>query len=344
MTIYGSESTQSCSKRSAPRSLTVVAFGVACAGMLLTNVVPAQVAKKPTIAPEDTLVYVVAKVQEAKNKLTDEITQKSATIKALSDDVSEAERRRDDVDHQARIFNDSAESEKLNQELAAHDAACAGKMMQRPEYDRCQNWKNTLDARVDQHNAIFAEFRRRFDAEQEEVGKKIRALVLEQAGMTQLQNYFAWLTTAESKLAVRLTQDCKGVSGNASLEELERRCGKVRFDAARVELPACETGRCEGWAKYAKPPQTISSDSTGLKTLPDVKADANHSGNNQKLALMQARVAAGSEASANCIFEGTKGCGAPVALVNVSAGSPAVPPEWRSTSRESQRAFARKPR
>ncbi len=44
-------------------------------------------------------------------------------------------------------------------------------------------------------------------------------------------------------------------------------------------------------------------------------------------ALTEARVAAASERSADCVFDGSKGCGAPVALVIVSAGNPPVPPE-----------------
>jgi tetratricopeptide (TPR) repeat protein len=43
--------------------------------------------------------------------------------------------------------------------------------------------------------------------------------------------------------------------------------------------------------------------------------------------LTQARVSAASNRSADCVFDGTKGCGVPVALVTVSAGSPPVPPE-----------------
>lgn len=43
--------------------------------------------------------------------------------------------------------------------------------------------------------------------------------------------------------------------------------------------------------------------------------------------LTEARVAAATARSADCVFDGRTGCGAPVALVTVSAGSPPVPPE-----------------
>lgn len=43
--------------------------------------------------------------------------------------------------------------------------------------------------------------------------------------------------------------------------------------------------------------------------------------------LTEARVAAATARSADCVFDGRTGCAAPVALVTVSAGSPPVPPD-----------------
>jgi hypothetical protein len=219
--------------------------------------VPAQQAKKsasPPIAPEDSDFYVVEKVRDEEKKVTDQIAQKSANVAALSTSVSQAEQRQSDVDHQARIFNDSPESQKLSQDAADHDAACAGKALQRAEYDRCQSWKGSIDTRVDQHNATFAEFRRRYDAEGDEIGTKTNELVLEKAGMTKLQNYLSWLRASEKALV----KDCQNVPDNATIEELKHRCGNVQFDGARVDLPACETERCKdwNWASFGKPQRT----------------------------------------------------------------------------------------
>ena len=248
------------------RLLAMPVIGVVGVCLMLSHDTLAQEAKKPVqaqqakksgtapIAPEDSDFYVVEKVRDEEKKVTDQIAQKTTNVVALSAAVSQAEQRRGDVDHQARVFNDSPESQKLGQDSADHDAACAGKALQRAEYERCQSWKNSIDGRVDQHNTTFAEFRRRYDAEDEEVTTKTGELVLENAGITKLQNYLSWLTASEKALV----KDCKNVPDNATIEELKHRCGNIQFDGARVDLPACETERCKdwNWAAFGKPQRT----------------------------------------------------------------------------------------
>lgn len=76
--------------------------------------------------------------------------------------------------------------------------------------------------------------------------------------------------------------------------------------------------------------QSIQSFSQSLNaTPPPNELDFSDGKRPQKdsKALMQARVAAATAKSADCIFDGGKGCGAPVALVTVDAGSPPVPPD-----------------
>jgi hypothetical protein len=245
----------------------MLAFAVVGACFVLSQAAFAQQAQKlpvsqpkkaqnPTIVAEDTDLYVVEKIRNEKNKVTDQIAQKSANVAALSAAESQAEQRRDDVDHQARLFNDSPESQKLGQEAANHDAACAGKVLQPAEYNRCQSWKNSIDSQIDQHNTKFAEFHRQYDAEQEEVNRKNSDLVLERAAITKLQNYLSWLTAVDGKLNLMLKQDCKGMSGDATPEEIKHRCGNIQFDAARVDLPACTTEQCVTWDNYWKPRRT----------------------------------------------------------------------------------------
>lgn len=76
--------------------------------------------------------------------------------------------------------------------------------------------------------------------------------------------------------------------------------------------------------------QSIQSFSQSLNATPQPdELDFNDGKRSKKdgKALTQARVAAATAKSADCIFDGAKGCGAPVALVTVDAGSPPVPPE-----------------
>lgn len=258
MTTHNSKSTQLCPKRSAPYSL---AFGVACICLMLSNVVLAQEAKKPPASAEVAdvpMVDVVVKVQEEKKKVADEIAQKSANATVLSAAVGQEVQNRHAIDHQARIFNDSPESQQLAQDSAAYGTACAGKSLQPAEYQRCEAWKSAIELRVDRHNETFAEFHRQYDGAQEKVGQKTSELVLENAGITKLQNYLSWLTAADSKLTTMLTQECKGLSGSATIEELKHRCGNIQFDAARSDLPVCQTDKCKDWdwVTFAKPRRT----------------------------------------------------------------------------------------
>src|SRR5438046_1293011 len=125
---------------SVTRSLKLVAFGVAFTCLMLSNVTLAHEAEMRPISADASdvpAVDVIVKVQNEKKKVTDLIAQKSAHVAALSVAVSEEKRKRDDIDHQARIFDDSEESQTMKQDAANHDAACAGKAMQRAEYERC---------------------------------------------------------------------------------------------------------------------------------------------------------------------------------------------------------------
>lgn len=268
MTIYESDFVHPKVMRSKPRLLAVLVFGIACIYPVLSPVAHAREAKKsvegrqshqragPPVAAEDTEVYVIKKVKDETKEVTAEISQKNANVTALSTEVSLAQKKGDDFDHQARALYDSAEGQKLRQDAAEHDAACAGKVMQPAEYSHCEDWKNSVQARVDRQNEMMIELHRQFVAQQEEVARRNNELVLAKAAVAKLQNYLSWLTAADSKLSTSLAKSCKNMSSNATLEELKHRCGNIQFDAASVGLPPCETERCQGWVMYAKPQRT----------------------------------------------------------------------------------------
>src|ERR1035437_49282 len=121
MRKYKVKSTKLCSERSVVRHLrAVAAFGVACT-YLMSGSVSAQNANNPP-TPDGSSVYLIAKVQGEKNEISNDIDQASAKRDALTAKETQAETERDDIDHKARLFNDSPKSQQLLKEIASYRA------------------------------------------------------------------------------------------------------------------------------------------------------------------------------------------------------------------------------
>jgi len=256
MTTYNTESTKSWSKRSALCSLSVTAIGVAYTCLMLSGSALAQNVKKAPIAEEDSTVYVVGKVQEEKKKVTDEISQITASANDLAAKQSQAEQKRDDFEQKGRAFANSDEVKQFIKDHEAHDAACARGGLSAGEYARCQSTLVSINERTDRVNATIESYVAQFRAQRALAQQLANDHTLAMARIEKLKNYLSWLTAADGKLSMALAKSCKNMPGNATIEELKHRCGNIQFDAARADLPACETERCEAWVRYAKPQRT----------------------------------------------------------------------------------------
>jgi hypothetical protein len=227
--------------------VAVAVVGIVC--LMLGDMVLAQ---SPT--DDGSVVYVVAKVKDEKKKVTEEISQATINANTLAAAQPQAEQKRDDIDHQARLFNDSAESQQLSNDVANYKATCEGKMLYGGDIGRCNSSAASITPRLAQHNEAFTNLRAQFDAQDALVQREKNDQVLANARITKLKNYLSWLTAADNKLSMVLAKSCNDING--TIEELKHRCGNVQFDAANADLPACDTERCEAWTIYAKPLRT----------------------------------------------------------------------------------------
>lgn len=256
MATYNSGCTPPLVRRSALPALRATAFSIACGYLMISGDVSAQNAKKPPVAEDVSAVDVIAGVQDEKRKITAEIGQITAKSKTLAIEQVQAEEKRNYFDRQARAFNDSQNSQQLNQALATYKATCEGKMQYGSNIARCDNALASLKGRLAEHNKIFADYKAQFNVQDALVQQRKNALVLARARVTKLQNYLSWLTSADSKLSTALATSCENMPNDTTLEELKHRCGNVQFDSARVDLPACETEKCKALILYATPRRT----------------------------------------------------------------------------------------
>ncbi|HZF08976.1 MAG TPA: hypothetical protein VFE33_09325 [Thermoanaerobaculia bacterium] len=251
MTIYDSD--QPRAKRFAPRSLTLVALGVA--GLMLSNGVLAQEAP---IAEEDSLVYVVAKSHAEIKRVKEEVGQATTTINTLADSLTQAVQKRVDIDHQTRQFDNSAENQRLDKDRDDFSASCAGRRVYGSDVARCQNALTSIDQRTGVFNERVTELHAQYYAQVALIQRLVNDQVLANARITKLKNYLSWLAAADGKLSMALAKSCDNMPSNATIEELKHSCGNIQFDAAYVDLPTCEaeTERCKAWIIYAKPQRT----------------------------------------------------------------------------------------
>ena len=255
MRKYKVKSTKLCSERSVVRHLrAVAAFGVACT-YLMSGSVSAQNANNPP-TPDGSSVYLIAKVQGEKNEISNDIDQASAKRDALTAKETQAETERDDIDHKARLFNDSPKSQQLLKEIASYRATCEGRRLYGADIARCDNAIASIKPRTEEHNRIFTDLMSRYNAKNALVQQIKQDRVLADTEITKLQNYLSWLKAAEEKLYASLAKSCTDMPVNATIEELKNRCGNVQFDFANEHLPECGTERCKAMVIYAKPART----------------------------------------------------------------------------------------
>jgi hypothetical protein len=234
-------------KRHTTCHIAIVVFGVALS--ILSDSVLAQ-----TTAGDGSVVYVVAKVKDEKKKVTEELAQATASANALAAAQTQAEQKRDDIDHRARLFNDSGDSQKLGNDVGSYKATCEGQRLYGADISRCNNAAASITGRLAQHNETMTSLKTQFDDQDAVVQQKKNEQVLAQARITKLRNYLSWLTTADDKLTTVLAKSCANTNG--TIEELKHRCGNIQFDAAAADLPACETERCQAWTIYTKAQRT----------------------------------------------------------------------------------------
>lgn len=217
---------------------------------------PAHAAKPAATIPEaESEVYTVKKVRDEEKKVTGEVSEAAAEATSAHSLVDDAVAARDAVDHQARLFNDSAESQQLTADKDAYNASCAGKMLYGADIGRCDSWKASVLARMQAHDRTFLAYKAQFDALDARVRLLRNNAVLADAKITKLKNYLSWLTATDDRLATSLSHDCKGASGK-TLEELKHRCGNIQFDGARADLPPCDTEMCRSFVLVMTPPRT----------------------------------------------------------------------------------------
>jgi len=189
------------------------------------------------------LVNAYAKGQAEKGTLTKEIKVEESNRKTLVVTQGAEETNRDNIDHQARTFNDSDESQTLSRDMDNYRATCAGKMLYGADISRCAAALNSINPRLADHNAKMNSFRDQVNAAEGQVQETKNEIVLADAKITKLRNYLSWLTDADSRMSTTLHEECAGLKSNLTIEELKHRCGNIQFDNARVRLPACETVR-----------------------------------------------------------------------------------------------------
>jgi hypothetical protein len=65
----------------------------------------------------------VAKIQNEKKQVTDEVQQETVHRDALAREQTEAEQKRHDIDHQTRLFDNAKENQRLDRDHSRRQAS-----------------------------------------------------------------------------------------------------------------------------------------------------------------------------------------------------------------------------
>jgi hypothetical protein len=253
MSELNSRSVPSRAVSNPARSLPVVYFVLILSCLFFGKTVYAQVDAPIAVS---SIVNAYAKGQEEKDKVIKDIKVEQDKKQALVLKEQQQETERDTRDHEARLFNDSPESQAVKRDLDNYNATCNGRRLYGADISRCNNAAASITPRLNYHNNTMNNYFAQFNASQQQIQATTNEIVLVDARITKLQNYLSWLTDANNKISTTLHQECAGLQSNPTMEELKLRCGNIQFDNARVNLPPCTTERCESWVIYTKPRRT----------------------------------------------------------------------------------------
>lgn len=201
-------------------------------------------------------VAAVAKVRAEQVQVRKEIGAAEAKYRRLATQLRSEERQRDAVDHQARVFNDSPQNQRLRREAQVYQATCAGKRLYGAAISRCNRAFNSIEPRRMRSNRIISAYFQHIRALQNKARRTRNEAVLAAARIKKLKNYLSWLTSADNKMLASMRQRCAALGSAPTIEEVKLHCGNVQFDNARYNLPPCTTKRCRQMVIRIKPRRT----------------------------------------------------------------------------------------
>lgn len=212
----------------------------------VSAVTPLRAAAGESAAPSITVADAAQMVASEQASVDAEIGSLQTHIEGLEADSATGQVEADGVRGQADDYLKSSEVQLLQRNIDSYDASCMGRMLIGGQRYTCAIAHDKLQKLASRHNQTMEEFRRRLD-EQNNRTRQIKTKI----GLTRhkiqiLQNYASWLELAREKIA----KACGGLTtGAGSREEIEHRCGHVRFDSVRLDLPPCEARRCPAWGR-----------------------------------------------------------------------------------------------
>jgi hypothetical protein len=203
----------------------------------------AQSAQAP-LAEDETAVYAVAKVRQEQKRVVEDIAFAKSRVETLKQRRDDLDSATQEIDHQARIYDDSPESVQGARDAEDYKARCAGKQLYGSDISRCESLYNSIAPRMAAHNQKMQEYFERVRAGQASVQQANNELVLAQARVQKLTIYLSWLTSTETTIDHALESACGAWAFGRSLEELKHRCGNIQFDGADLKLEPCNDELC----------------------------------------------------------------------------------------------------
>lgn len=202
--------------------------------------IPATALAEGAGAPGITVADAAQRIASEQATVDAQIGLLQTHLAVLDVDGAASQVEADGVRSQADAYLTSPEAQRLKSNIEGYDASCTNRMLIGGQRYTCGAASVRLGKLADRYNQAADEFHERLD-EQSRRARRIRTEVaLTRNRLQNLQTYAAWLGSARETIA----KACGG-----PVEEIERRCGQVRFDSLRVGLPPCELERCPAWAQ-----------------------------------------------------------------------------------------------
>lgn len=192
-------------------------------------------------APGMTVAEAAQRVDSEQASVDAEIGLLQTHLAVLDVDEAASRVEADGVRSLADAYLDSSEAQRLKSKVADYDASCTNRVLIGGQGNACGAASVKLGKLVAGYNQAAAEFGRRLDAQSRRAQRIRTEIAQTRARIQTLKTYAAWLRSARETLA----EAC----GGGSPGETERRCGRVRFDSLRADLPPCDLERCPAWTQ-----------------------------------------------------------------------------------------------
>jgi hypothetical protein len=207
---------------------------------------PLGAAAEGSAAPSVTVADAAQRVAGEQASVDAEIGSLQAHAKDLVVGGAVSQVEADGVREQAVAYLRSPEVQALKKTLVRYNTSCTHRVLIGNQGYTCAIAHDKLKTFVTHHSQAMAEFQKRVDEQNNRTEQIKTEFVLTSNKIQDLQKYASWLELAREKIA----KACGGPSPSAgSREEIERRCGQIRFDSLRADLPPCESERCPPWGR-----------------------------------------------------------------------------------------------